>query len=55
VVNQFCRGRGVLGKVAIHHERDASLQEIATIQVVSSIEGAATGLALNASASMKRL
>jgi hypothetical protein len=43
------------GEVAIHHEPDGSLQVVATIRVVPSIEGAATGLALDGSASMKRL
>jgi len=43
------------GEVNVHKQSDGSLEIVATILMVPDIEGARTGLALDASASMKKL
>lgn len=43
------------GEVNVHKQADGSIEVVATILMVPDIEGARTGLALDASASMKKL
>jgi hypothetical protein len=43
------------GEVNIHHKPDGSIDVVATILMVPDVEGARTGLALDASASMKKM
>ena len=43
------------GEVNVHKQADGSIEIVATILMVPDIEGARTGLALDASASMKKL
>jgi len=43
------------GEVNVHHKPDGSIEVVATVLMVPDVEGAKTGLALDASASMKKM
>ena len=54
-MTQLLRPVDPFGEVNVHPQRDGSLQVVATIPMEPDIEGAHCGLALDGSASMKKM